>query len=186
MVREKKKRWSLFSGKGAVASSSQSSAVSRRSGVSGASSVSPVSKSTGVGAVATVSPFLALHGTLREGKSGNQQEALKELIFHQLTVAMATGDVGSSEAQILVDLHRRWICFFWRDGMYSKGAHLRLADIYVAEPRFTAWYDNRVGRGGAKFLRDAIEVGQYRVGMPLPPKDVARLQEMLAPIALLN
>lgn len=114
-------------------------------------------------------PFVELHGSLTRWTSGSwlEQEKLKEAIFHYLALAMATGDVGSPAAQYVAALHRKWICLFWREGMYTKDAHLMLANIYVAEPRFSAFYDGRVGRGAAQFLRDAIEIFLIRGGAVL-------------------
>ena len=31
-----------------------------------------------------------------------------------------------------------------------------MAEMYVADERFTAYYDNQAGQGAAQFLRDAI------------------------------
>lgn len=122
-------------------------------------------------------PFLALHGTLQDPNKQKLQDLLREEIYRHLALAMETKNVGSYEAQYVAQLHKRWICLFWKEGMYSKQAHLILADIYVADTRFTAWYDNRVGKGGAQFLRDAIEVSLYRVGMPLPDKEIIVISE---------
>ena len=54
------------------------------------------------------------------------------------------------------DLHRQWLCEFWKDGTYSKAAHLGLAEMYVADDRFKAYYE-AVAPGAAEFLRDAIK-----------------------------
>ena len=40
-------------------------------------------------------------------------------------------------------------------GEYSPEAHAGLAEMYIADERFTAYYDKAV-KGGTKFLRDAI------------------------------
>lgn len=114
-----------------------------------------------------VDPFFALHGSLQEGVSWSAQEVLKEEIFRQLALAMKTGDVAGVEGQYLAQLHGTWLQMFWRSGMYSKEAHLTLANIYVADGRFGAFYDRRVGKGGAQFLRDAIEIYRYRGGAVL-------------------
>jgi hypothetical protein len=50
-------------------------------------------------------------------------------------------------------LHRKWLSFFWPE--YSKEAHAGLAEMYVADERFTAYYDQHK-EGAARFLRDAI------------------------------
>lgn len=131
--------------------------------VKAVTAVSPVTRTV---SVSPCSGFLALHGTLREGSlAGRNLEArLKEAVFLQLAVAMATGDPGSEEAERLVMLHRKWLCLFWREGMYSKKAHLTLTNIYLAEPRFALFYDRRVGTGATEFLRDAVEIALLRGG----------------------
>ena len=53
------------------------------------------------------------------------------------------------------DLHRQWLSYTWAD--YSKEAHAGLADMYVADERFKAYYD-KIKVGAAEFLRDAIKI----------------------------
>lgn len=111
-------------------------------------------------------PCIAFHSGLKEWTAEDWalQEKLKEMIFQQLALAMKTGDVAGAEAQTLVLLHRKWLHLFWKEGMYTKQNHLMIGKIYVAEPRFAEFYDGRVGRGGAVFLRDAIEIYVLRGG----------------------
>ncbi len=70
-----------------------------------------------------------------------------------LKAAMETGDPAGEVAQKAADLHRKWLCFYW--DTYSKEAHAGLAQMYVDDPRFTAYYDKEQP-GTAEFLRDAI------------------------------
>lgn len=39
---------------------------------------------------------------------------------------------------------------------YSKEAHVGLAQMYIADERFTAYYDERSVVGAAQYLHDAI------------------------------
>lgn len=50
-------------------------------------------------------------------------------------------------------LHREWLSYFWEK--YTPQAHAGLAQMYVADERFTAYYDKEEA-GCAAFLRDAI------------------------------
>ncbi len=84
-----------------------------------------------------------------------QADELELAIKEQLRRAMDTGDAASPEAQELVALHRQWLCMYWPDGMYTPEAHKGLADGYVADERFTRYYEE-VAPGAAQFLRDAI------------------------------
>lgn len=58
----------------------------------------------------------------------------------------------AAEGQHIAALHREW-CFFSR--AYEPKQHAGIAELYVQDPRFTAYYDGEV-HGGAQFLRDAI------------------------------
>lgn len=78
---------------------------------------------------------------------------LAEEIFKNLDEAFKTGDPSGPEAQKTADLHRQWLTFFW--GGYSKEGHSGLAEMYVDDERFRAYYD-RGQPGKTEFLRDAI------------------------------
>jgi DNA-binding transcriptional MerR regulator len=80
-------------------------------------------------------------------------EKLSEELMETLKEALATGNPASEIAQRAADLHRKWLCFYWDS--YSKEAHAGLAQMYVDDERFTAYYD-RINPGSAEFLRDAI------------------------------
>lgn len=82
-------------------------------------------------------------------------ERLSEEILSTLFEAMKTGDPAGELAQKAADLHRQWLCYYW--DKYSKEAHAGLAQMYVYDERFTAYYD-KVQPGAAAFLRDAILV----------------------------
>ncbi|NLZ48015.1 MAG: MerR family transcriptional regulator [Clostridiales bacterium] len=72
-----------------------------------------------------------------------------------LAEAYKSGDPASDLAQKAADLHKQWISMAW--GYYNKEAHAGLAQMYVEDERFTAYYDKEQP-GTAKFLRDAIYI----------------------------
>jgi len=76
-------------------------------------------------------------------------------IIELLAVAFKTGDPAGELAQRVAHLHQKWICFYWDS--YTKKAHAGLAQMYVDDERFTAYYDVKQS-GTAEFLRDAILV----------------------------
>ncbi len=85
-----------------------------------------------------------------------QYQELAELsakLEHTLALAFKAGDPASELAQEAADMHRQWLCYYWDS--YSKEAHIGLAEMYVADERFTAYYDKEQP-GTTKFLRDAI------------------------------
>jgi len=72
-----------------------------------------------------------------------------------LAEAYKTGNPAGSLAQKAADLHKQWITMCW--GHYDKAAHMVLAQMYVDDERFRAYYD-REQPGMAAFLRDAIKI----------------------------
>lgn len=80
-------------------------------------------------------------------------ERLSLAVNETLKEAFATGDPAGELAQKAADLHKQWLCYTWPQ--YSKEAHAGLAQMYVDDERFTAYYDKEQP-GTAEFLRDAI------------------------------
>lgn len=83
----------------------------------------------------------------------NEVTRLAETIIEKLNQAMKTNDPASEIAREVADLHKKWLCHYW--DTYSKEAHAGIAQMYVDDERFTAYYDKEQP-GAAKFLRDAI------------------------------
>lgn len=83
--------------------------------------------------------------------------ALSDEFTKCLAEAFELGDPASEIAQKAADLHRQWLCYFWADGTYSKEAHYGLAQMYVEDERFTAYYD-KAAPGTALFLREVIRI----------------------------
>ncbi|MBO0961907.1 MerR family transcriptional regulator [Neobacillus sp. MM2021_6] len=81
--------------------------------------------------------------------------ALAEQLKQTLAEAFKTGDPAGKLAQEAADLHRQWLCYYWKE--YSKEAHAGLAQMYVDDERFTLYYDQEQP-GTAEFLRDAIHI----------------------------
>ncbi len=101
----------------------------------------------------------ASNDKVKKMSTGNWERAqvLENQIFETLKEAFESGDPSSDKAQAACDLHRQWLCMFWKDSTYSGAAHAALADGYVSDERFTAYYD-KIGEGAAKFFRDAIKI----------------------------
>jgi hypothetical protein len=79
--------------------------------------------------------------------------ALANQVKETLAQAFATGDPAGELAQKAADLHKKWLMYYWSE--YSKEGHAGLAQMYVDDSRFTAYYDEKQP-GTAKFFRDAI------------------------------
>ena len=85
-----------------------------------------------------------------------QMQAAGQKLFGLLREAVAQnaapgGSLGLQAAQ----LHKEWLCFTWPH--YSAAAHRGLAQMYLQDERFTAYYDSAAGAGAAQFLCSAIE-----------------------------
>ena len=92
-----------------------------------------------------------------ENLSEKQYEEMTDLayaILATLEEAMETKNPGSELAQKLAKMHHQWLTYTWPS--YSKEAHAGLAQMYVADERFTAYYDDRIKPGATQFLKDAI------------------------------
>lgn len=76
-------------------------------------------------------------------------------VMEVLAEAFQIGDPASEVAQRAADLHKKWLTYYWSE--YSKEAHADLAQMYVDDERFKAYYDQKQP-GTAEFLRDAIHI----------------------------
>ncbi|KUO78262.1 MAG: MerR family transcriptional regulator [Desulfosporosinus sp. BRH_c37] len=91
-----------------------------------------------------------------QGMSQEQYREVTKLaaeVIEMLHAAFKTGDPAGELAQKAADLHRQWLSFYWDS--YTKEAHARVAQMYVDDERFTAYYDEKQP-GTAAFLRDAV------------------------------
>lgn len=92
------------------------------------------------------------------GMSQEQYDEVTKLateVIETLHAAFKTGDPAGELSQKAADLHRQWLCYFWDS--YTKEAHAGVAQMYVDDPRFMAYYDEKQP-GMAEFLRDAVHI----------------------------
>ncbi|MDR0896866.1 MAG: MerR family transcriptional regulator [Oscillospiraceae bacterium] len=82
-------------------------------------------------------------------------ERLTAELNETLKAACTGGDPGSALAQKAADLHRQWLSCYWPQ--YTKAAHRGVAAMYVADERFTAYYE-KIAPGCAAFLCDAVAI----------------------------
>lgn len=79
---------------------------------------------------------------------------LGQEIQERLEAAVQAGLSPESEAgKELTSLHRRWLTI--TGNRYDSAKHRGIAELYVMDERFTAYYDKQVS-GCARFLRDAV------------------------------
>lgn len=81
-------------------------------------------------------------------------ERLGKEILEKLSAAVAAGADPAGEAgKEIAALHRRWLTVTGNE--YDVQRHRSLAELYVQDERFTAYYD-REQPGCAQFLRNAV------------------------------
>jgi len=83
----------------------------------------------------------------------DEGERLRVTYEEKLKTALETGDPLSEAAQDACDLHRQWLLVFNPD--YSKEYHKGLGEMYAADERFKAHYEN-IAPNCTEFFRDAI------------------------------
>lgn len=100
--------------------------------------------------------IMASYGKVKE-MTEEQFEAVQQLekqLIERLQEAMVENNPTSEIAMEVVELHKRWLSFYW--AKYTKEAHVGLAQMYTYDERFTTYYDSRAGQGATQFLTAAI------------------------------
>ena len=90
--------------------------------------------------------------------TSEQYEAFTQLehdVKSALADAFRAGDPANALAQRAADLHKQWLSYSWAE--YKPEAHAGLAQMYVDDERFRAYYDE-IYPGMTEFLRDAIHI----------------------------
>lgn len=81
-------------------------------------------------------------------------QSLDREILDRLERAVTAGLApDGEEGRAITDLHREWLTFTIRD--YTPAKHRGIAQLYVLDERFTAYYDKNTP-GCARFLTDAV------------------------------
>lgn len=81
------------------------------------------------------------------------QQAERQLI-ELLKTTLANSETIPANQATIYQLHKQWLTYTWPK--YSTAAHRGLADMYLADERFTSYYDDRAGKGATQILRDSI------------------------------
>ena len=82
-------------------------------------------------------------------------QALEQQILQELEAAVQAGQSAHSETgKRLAQLHRDWLRFTLPG--YTPAQHKGIAALYVADERFTQYYDRRIP-GCAQWLSDAVQ-----------------------------
>ena len=84
----------------------------------------------------------------------NNMNEVEEEIFKGLLEVFTTNDLESKAAKEVYENHKKWLNFTWPS--YSKNAHVGLAEMYVADERFSKYYNDKAGKEVVNILRDII------------------------------
>lgn len=74
----------------------------------------------------------------------------------EVLAGLADGDADGSHGAAAASAHAAWLRLFWPEGTFSPQAHAGLAQMYLADNRFRAYYD-AWAPGATEFLVRAIE-----------------------------
>ncbi len=75
-------------------------------------------------------------------------------LFEKIGVYLEQPEIESDVAKEIFRLHKKWLSYTWPT--YSAEAHKGLGMMYIADERFTAYYDEKHA-GAAQALNDAIQ-----------------------------
>lgn len=81
-------------------------------------------------------------------------QTTEQQLFAALKTVALSGDLASATAQRVYQLHRQWLCFTWNN--YTAVAHRGLVNLYTADERFAAYYNEHVGLPNATRTLAAI------------------------------
>lgn len=80
----------------------------------------------------------------------NLEQEIKDALGEAV---LAKEEPAGEAGRRVVLLHKEWLSMTWKE--YSENAHRGVANLYVMDERFQAYYDKEV-EGCAAFLRDAV------------------------------
>lgn len=84
----------------------------------------------------------------------SRMTSLEKEIREELNAAVKAGESPEGEkARHIVRLHKEWLGMNWKQ--YTPQAHIGITEMYVADPRFTEYYDKDIA-GCAEFLKKAV------------------------------
>ena len=81
-----------------------------------------------------------------------KMQATEAMLIEKLRDYLA--EENPSLAKEIYQLHKEWISFSWKE--YSGEAHKGLSEMYLADERFTQYYDEKSGTGATEALVQII------------------------------
>lgn len=84
-----------------------------------------------------------------------RMQAVEADLMKALHTVVTNATSTVDQQQRVYALHREWLSFTWPN--YSAAAHRGLAQLYLNDERFSAYYDQRAGVGATKCLAQIID-----------------------------
>ncbi len=81
---------------------------------------------------------------------GRDWHRISGKVAHLYSTGVAENDPRTQEA---IGEHYRWICHFWTP---DRDSYIRLAQMYVSQPKFRRRIERRKPAGMAAYMRDAM------------------------------
>ena len=85
---------------------------------------------------------------------GFELKTIQKIIYDENFDMLNAMEAESEAIKEIVELHKEWLCMTWKQ--YSVEAHKGVAMMYIADERFTKYYD-RKEQGCAKLLCEAVQ-----------------------------
>jgi len=82
-------------------------------------------------------------------------QATEQQLIADLKTVLASGDLTTATAKRVYTNHRKWLSYSW--STYTATMHRNLAQMYAADDRFQAYYDERAGQGASAMLCAIID-----------------------------
>ncbi|MBO0432299.1 MerR family transcriptional regulator [Enterococcus sp. DIV0660C] len=84
-----------------------------------------------------------------------EMQVIEEQLLTDLATYLTQPELDQPLAKAIFDAHKEWLAFSW--STYTPQAHQGLGQMYLADERFTAYYDDRSGNGATKALNEIIQ-----------------------------
>jgi hypothetical protein len=88
-------------------------------------------------------------------KEYGELTAIEGELTQKLSAFLEEQTLPSQLAKEVFELHKSWLQFSWKK--YSGEAHKGVAEMYLADERFTRYYDDKSGVGAAEALYQIIQ-----------------------------
>lgn len=108
----------------------------------------------GTALIGHATPTDTQHLTPEQRANAQRIGADWDRISSHVAELFATGvDARDPRTQQTIHEHYRWICNFWAP---NRDSYLRLAEMYVNQPKFRKRIERKKPKGMAGYLRDAM------------------------------